>query len=256
MTHIVLMDDREPPIMQNLLEKAGFAVEVRRIETSDYIVDDKIALTCKSYPDFVASVYNSHLHNEIYGMLSFPNKYIIALLLWRPDEFDEEDDVSFMTKMNKMADMINAEYIPIFRLKNRQGMVDVMKHLAEKYDDVEFPIQFRRRVEMAGSVNMDPILRIYMNLPGVGVVTAEAMHKKYPTMMALINAIKATYVYDKAKYGSKKDWRTKVWYADVPHMGEIKAKPIEDLLVGNEAKTVIQTSLDKIDCVDIEVDKK
>lgn len=154
----VVVDSREPKEMIPILEGLGFTTEVRVLDVGDYIIDDKIAITMKSWPDFVESVYSGHMHNEIEDMLKLPNRYMVLLFLWKPKEMGLSQ--SQIESMEKMANTINIEYISVVRLTGRVECGDAMKRLSEKYDKDLFPLQFRRRVEVAGSNNIDPIIRI------------------------------------------------------------------------------------------------
>jgi ERCC4-type nuclease len=245
MDRFIIMDTREPvEIMKPLLEELGFTVSIRELPVADYIIyvpedgspdmketDKAIAITMKSHTDFLDSLYRGHMHNEIMGMLGLPENYLIMMILWKPRYgLDKTKTI----QANEKADMINLEYLPVMKFSNRLRAVEYMSKLYNKYSDrqITFPLQFRRRVELAGSKNIDPILKIYMNLPGVGDLLARAMFEKYPTVVSLLNAMKRTRVYDREKYKSKKAWRTKVWYASIDKMGPTRANDIENVLLG------------------------
>ena len=229
--HYVVIDDRELiPVMQIAFENLDFDVQVERLSSADYIIDDKIAVSLKCGTDFIDSVHSGHMHNEIMDMLKLPERYFILLLIW-----DDGELIDNQTEhMHKIAETINGQYIPIYWADGRKESVDVMAKLAEKYEKESFPLQYRRRVELYGSKHIEPVLRIYMNLSHVGEVTANALFQKYPSLLDLIKDINDTRIYYKEKHGTKEKWLKEiVWYHDVPNLGEKTAKSIERILVGD-----------------------
>lgn len=234
----IIVDQREPiEIMRPLLKEVGFEVEVELLPTADYIIpldddnDSRIAITMKSTTDFLSSVSEGHMHSEIEAMLELPDNYIIMLIIWKPTYGWNKAE---MMRTREISQTLNLEYISVYNTGNRIKAVELMKKLHHKFtrDRISFPIQFRRRVQLSGNKTTDPVIKLYMNLPGIGEVTARFMKEKYPTISVLISAMKRTRVYNKAKFGTKKSWQERIWYAGITGLGPTLAKEIENIMVG------------------------
>lgn len=238
MNHTIVMDSREPiEVMTPLLQDAGFTVQIATIPVGDYIIDDKLVFSLKSYNDFFNSVKSNHLHNEITEMLGLPDRYFIALAVWR-----KETGVEFTWGHNRKSvkgglhkavkdriATLNAFYLPVFEVQERKDVVELMRRWAEKAKDEEFPYQVRRRVEVV-KVNAPQTLKLYLTFPGVGAKNAQKLYEKFPTIGELLVHIEDSGYYDKERWGSKQKWMKAAWFAGTG-IGEKRALQITEALL-------------------------
>lgn len=237
----IIMDSHEPPVMKELLEDAGFEVVVGPLPVSDYVVLDKdgrskLYFSLKSNNDFIRSVYSNHLHNEIEAMLRLPDDMFTAVIVWKEKYIGGKGRSSAGVRIavSERIQKINALYLPVFSTKDREGAVGVMKKWAKKLYDEELPVQYSRKVELAGDMKMDPVFKLYLNLPGVGMPGAQAIYDKYGSFGDFVIDIKNSCTYHKELYNTKKYWLSDVvWYRDLP-IGEKSAKKIENMVLGDD----------------------
>ena len=220
--------------MVPLLEELGFTTTVTQMPTPDYVIPLKngynIAITMKSYDDFLQSIHSGHMHNEIQNMLSLPPRTLIYLLMWKPNYSYKRQQIA---QVMNISDTVNCEYIPVVKAKNRIDSAHLMKKFWLKYIKEDNPMQFRRRVELSGNKKTDPVTRLYLNLPKIGPVTAKSLKEHYPTMADLVDAVKDTAVYDKDRWKTKKEWRKVLWYTDVENLGPTIAQKVERIMCGD-----------------------
>lgn len=235
----VKIDDREPlEKMIPMLTEAGFHCVVERLKAGDYIINDKIVFSLKSYIDFLGSVYNNHMHNEIGEMLLLPQKYWIGLIVWRWD--DNKKFIRHLTRDNEIkvkqrVDKINTLYLPAKITKTRKTAVEYMYKWSLRSLDYEYPIQFRRNIELVGG-SYPITVKMLAEIPDIGPKLAVKIHSVYPKIDLLIQDIKKTHFFDKKKYKTKKAWREQAWFTKIDLLGEKKANMIVRSLMFTKRK--------------------
>jgi ERCC4-type nuclease len=73
------MDSREPDTLQNLMRRAKLNFKVKKLPVFDYIINEKIGIERKCWPDLVGSVVNRRLHKQMDNMIG--SKYRPFILL-------------------------------------------------------------------------------------------------------------------------------------------------------------------------------
>lgn len=235
----ILMDSREPEdIMRPLLEAAGFEVEVTLLEAGDYLLPDlKMIWSWKGYLDFLTSVHNDHLKDEIAKMILMGNNYWQGLIVWKKNS-KEQRYVPLLTKnktiaIKNLVEYYNAMYIPTWDLGTRATGVEVMRRWYLKSLDREFPMQVHRNV-VASDKNLPTMVRMLMGIKGVGEDLALKVYHKYKNIDRLTTSVKDTHIYNKDRWKTKKLWKTQHWYNDIDKLGPDKAERIHKALMGEE----------------------
>jgi len=243
---VVIVDSREPEVMYDLFFDAGFNVFVEELPVGDCIVlgpegEPRMYFTLKSNNDMLGSVYSNHLHNEIYDLLQLGNDMFVAMVLWNEKYIGCRKGGKSRGRFVKgqvaeRIDKINNFYIPVIKAKDRESAVNVIRKWSQRLysNDLTFPIQYRRKVQLVGDNKMDQAKRLFLTLPGIGEGNIDAVMAKYDSFYAFAWDVKCTGEYVKAEYDTKKRWREMfVWYRDLP-LGETSAERIFKILFGRE----------------------
>jgi ERCC4-type nuclease len=75
----IVMDSREPDTLQHLMRRKGLNFRVKKLPAFDYIINDKIGIERKCWPDLVGSVVDRRLHKQLDNMIG--SKYRPFILL-------------------------------------------------------------------------------------------------------------------------------------------------------------------------------
>lgn len=241
----IIVDSREPDVMVELFAEAGFEVYIEQLPTGDCLVlgPDDVPVMCftlKSNNDMLESIYSNHLHNEIFDMLGLDPKIFIGMVLWNEKYIgcrkgSRSRGKFVKARVAERVEKINSFYLPIFKVKDRDGAVAVIKKWAERLYDgkIEFPVQYRRKVELVGDKKMDYNRRLFLSLPGIGEGNVDAIMAKYDTIPELIRDIAFSGEYRKYEFDTKKRWREMfLWYRDIP-LGDKSAERIFEIFFGH-----------------------
>jgi len=66
---MIVMDSREPDSLKDLMRRSGLSYRIKKLPAFDYIINDKIGIERKCYPDLVGSVVERRLHKQLDKMI-------------------------------------------------------------------------------------------------------------------------------------------------------------------------------------------
>jgi len=235
----IIMDQREPAeIMRPLLEKAGFEVEVSILEAGDYFFPEtKMLWSWKGYLDFLSSVHNGHLKDEIAKMILTGNDHWQGLIVWKFNDKKQKYIVGMSQRktieIKNLVEYYNAMYLPVWDVGTRATGVELMRRWFIKSLDRQFPMQLFRNV-VAADKKLPVMVRMLMGIKGVGEDLALRIYHKYKSIDKLSNSVKDSHVYDKDRWKTKKKWNIEHWYHDIDKLGPDKAQRIYEALLEEE----------------------
>lgn len=235
----IIIDKREPiDDMVPLLEKHDFEPEVKVLEAGDYFIPEaNMVWSWKSHTDFLQSLYNNHLKDEIAHMYEHYDDKWLGLMVWKLKEgqkFVYGLSKKKFWRVKSTVEYYNTFYIPTFRVGQRETAVKRMKKYASKMKDKDYPIVLTRRVRIKQD-NRPPMILLLQTINGVGEEIATQLYNEFKTVESLMIAIKETHDYSKTEYKTKKEWKKNVWYSDIEGCGKKVAEIIyESLFKSNE----------------------
>ena len=184
----VIVDFHEKnSLVASELINLGCEIEFKHLHIGDYIAKDVI-IERKTVSDFISSMLNRRLINQLQQMRQVQNKLLII-------EDIEEQELYSSDKENKEKSGINANAIrgmllsivlsfqvPIILTKNYEDTASFLAILAKKREK-EINLNFKKK-----SRNVkEQIQYIIEGFPGIGPKTAKKLLKEFKTIKNIIN---------------------------------------------------------------------
>ena len=179
----VIIDQREKnSLVPSEIIQNGCKIEFKHLEVGDYLVND-VVIERKTISDFLSSMINKHLLNQLENMQNIPNKLLII------EGTDEKELYHDNSQINENAIRgfilsISLSYkVPIILSKDYQDTAKFIAILAKKQSK-EISLNHKRK---SSDVN-EQIQFIIESFPGIGPKTAKKLLNHYRTIKNVINA--------------------------------------------------------------------
>ena len=176
---MIAVDDRE--IKSGIcdeLAKLNIDFEVRRLKIGDYVINSKIFIERKTVPDFIESIYDNRLFNQVHNLRKDSKRAIIiiegAKLPGKP------------SIRGALCSLASRWYIPVLRSADLKGTVWILNHLLnyEKCDHEAYcTYDFRTK---RGVASMEE--KMLMQMRSVGPEMARRLLKHFGSINKIINA--------------------------------------------------------------------
>ena len=182
----IIIDYREKnSLVISYLEKLGFETIIQELKIGDYIVND-VFIERKTVQDFLNSMINNHLLNQIEELKQFENKLIIIEGI---EEQELYNDFSSRIPANAIRGFLLSitlkHKIPIMFTKNPEDTAKFISILAKKQSK-EISLNGKKK-----TLNKKEQLQfIIESFPGIGPKTAKKLLEKFGTIQNIINAPK------------------------------------------------------------------
>jgi len=184
----IYIDSREDKERINMFKGYTFFsdAEVKNLDIGDIVAidgDKKIAIEVKTLQDWIASCNNNQLRKEAYQMQDCPLRAIIV--------YDDDKLNTRYTRLptpgrnyDIMAECAFRWHVPVFFCDNEIKFVycvmDIIKHISKEFDPLPKPIVVKKHT--------DDMVAVLINLPHIGVVTAEKLLDIFGTPGGVFNA--------------------------------------------------------------------
>ena len=178
----IILDKRENNslIKSNLIEqKAFFSEEILQI--GDYLISDTI-LERKTYKDFIASITDKRLFNQIHQMKKYPNQFLIL------EGFNFTYKSSFHPNAIRGAILSIAKQIPIIYTENESDTAKFLITLAKRQE--KNPQEFSIRQTKSNLSLEQQKQFILEGFPEIGPTTAKNLLKKFGSLKKIFDAKK------------------------------------------------------------------
>lgn len=204
----VICDDREKHngVVKQLVE-LGVKVDLKRLDVGDYVMSERCVVELKTIPDFVDSIIDGRLLDQLKSLIKLDRPMIIL-------EGDQDMYAQRNLHPNAIRGMlstITVSYgIPVIQTKNSKETAEFLRIIAKREQDPEHK-------HFSAHANKKPLddkaLQEYIvsSLPNVGQALAKELLHKFRNVKNIVNASE-----DELK--------------DVPLLGEKKAKEIQRVL--------------------------
>ena len=205
----VYADSREAnSIVIKELVNQGIKVTTKVLDVADYIISDKVAIERKTVGDFLASMIDKRLLQQLKDLRSNFEKPLIIL--------EGEEDIYSLRKIHPnairgMLATITVSYaIPMVRTQNGIDTALLIKAIAKREQDTSVK-EFSLRVERKPLTTREQQEFVVESFPGVGPVIAKSLLKELKSVRVIVNA-------------SEEELKR------VENLGEKKAREIKELV--------------------------
>jgi len=206
---MIYVDYREKstPLLKKLSEK-GLNIKLEKLESADYLCSSQTGIEYKKIPDFVNSIIDGRLLEQIKNL---KQNYQTPLLI-----LEGEEDIYSIRKIHKnaingMLATITINYqIPILQTKNEDETADLL-YIITKREQENNNTPFSPHSEKQNQTPQQQQEYIISSLPGIGPTLAKPLLKEFKTIKNIINA-------------------NQTELTKIPKLGKIKANKIKEIV--------------------------
>lgn len=179
----ILIDYRERnSLVVSELVKLGFEIEIKELKVADYIVKD-VAIERKTISDFISSMINRRLLNQLEELQQYPDKLLIIEGFDEHELYPEGNGVNPNSVRGFLLSISLKHKIPIIFAKNPEDTAKFILVLAKK-EERETPINAKKKARN----KKEQLQFIIEGFPGVGPKTAKKLLEEFRTIKDIINA--------------------------------------------------------------------
>ncbi len=179
----IIIDYREKQsLVASELVKLGFEIKFKELKVADYIVKD-VAIERKTIPDFISSMLNNHLVNQIKELQQYEKKLLIIEGISEQEVYPENNSVSPNAVRGFLLSILLKHKIPIMFTQNAEDTAKFIRTIANK-----------RKNEMSLNPKKKPLNKkeqmqfILEGFPGIGPKNARKLLKKLSTLQNIFSA--------------------------------------------------------------------
>ncbi|MBW2985497.1 DEAD/DEAH box helicase [Candidatus Woesearchaeota archaeon] len=206
---LVFADHRErnSAITKILIEK-GIEIKLDQLKTADYLCSSRVAIELKSIPDFVNSIIDGRLLEQLKQLKE--NFDIPIIILQGEEDIYSVRKVHPAAIQGMLATIAVSYNIPLLQTKDEKETASLIYTIARREQETNKGAFTPHSNKKAFSLKEQQEY-IVSSLPDIGMTLAKPLLKKFKTIKNLVNA-KASKL------------------TEVEKIGKIKAKKIRDVL--------------------------
>jgi DNA excision repair protein ERCC-4 len=182
----IVMDDREPcELMLPLLEKcARFRVEVQRLPTGDYFVNDALLVERKTLPDLMQSIIEGRLFQQALRLVAA--KHPAALILEGGTRDLQHTGMRWEAIQGALITIALFMGLPVLRSRSPEETVQTLVYAARQQTalDTSTLARHSRRPKRKAALQS----YILQGLPGVGPKRAQQLLARFGSVEAVVAA--------------------------------------------------------------------
>ena len=181
----ISVDYREKTsLVASELVKLGFEIEFKELKVADYIVKD-VAIERKTVSDFISSMINRRLINQIEELKQYENKLLIIEGIDEQELYNDEnsDGVSPNSIRGFLLSILLRHKIPTLFTKNPKDTAKFMERIARKKEN-----EMSIRAVKKSLDKKEQMQFIVEGFPGIGPKNARKLLEKFKTIQEIINA--------------------------------------------------------------------
>jgi len=180
----IIIDYREKNcLVGSELKSLGFEIEFKELKVADYLVKD-VAIERKTVNDFVSSMINKRLLNQLEELQQYNNRLLIIEGIDEQELYSDSKGGMHPNSIRGFLLSILLKYkVPIIYTKNYKDTAKFISVLSK-----------RKEKEMSLNVNKKSLNKkerlqfILESFPGIGPKNARKLLKKFKTLQGVINA--------------------------------------------------------------------
>ncbi|RLG12480.1 hypothetical protein DRN73_02390 [Candidatus Pacearchaeota archaeon] len=180
----IIIDYRERnSLIASELISLGFKIEFRELKVGDYIVKDVI-IERKTVIDFLSSMINKRLSNQIEELKQYPNRLLIIEGTEEQELYNEEKiGINSNAIRGFLLSIVLKHKVPVIFTKNYSDTAKFISVLSRKKQK-EMPLNISKK-----TLNKKERLQFILEgFPGIGPKTAKKLLLKFKTLKNFINA--------------------------------------------------------------------
>ena len=179
----VVIDYREKQsLVVAELIKLGFEKEFKELKVADYIVNN-VAIERKTVSDFISSMINKRLINQLEELQQYPNKLLIIEGIDEQELYPENNGVNPNSVRGFLLSILLKHKIPILFTQNYKDTAQFIYRIAMK-NNQEMGIRPNKK-SLSKKEQMQFILE---GFPGIGPKTARRLLKEFSTLQNIFSA--------------------------------------------------------------------
>jgi len=199
----IIVDNREKnSLVLAELISGCMEVELKHLEVADYIIGDT-AIERKTISDFISSIMNKRLLQQLNGLQQYPSRLIIIEGMDEHEFYNDKNEGGIHA--NAIRGMILSIIFdfatPVIFTKDSADTAKFLMVLAKRFEKKKQEISFNQK-RRARSVQEQQQF-IIEGFPGIGPVSAKALLKKFGTIKGVINATPEELEKEKKLNGKK-----------------------------------------------------
>src|SRR3989344_2463307 len=182
----IIVDYREKnSLVSSVLVGLGFEVEFQNLKVGDYIVNG-IAVERKTVSDFISSMINKRLSNQLEELQQYKKKLLIIEGIEEQELYSDSSEGMHPNAIRGFLLSILLKYnVPIIYTKNSEDTAKFLSVLAKKTE--KEPSLNISKKNLTKKERMQFILESFH---GIGPKTAKKLLKKFKTIKNIINLSK------------------------------------------------------------------
>jgi Fanconi anemia group M protein len=197
----VFADHREKAsgVLKEMLDM-GISVNMQTLKVGDYLLSKRVGVEYKKVPDFVDSIIDGRLLDQIKNLkYNFERPFIII---------EGEEDIYAMRKIapnairGMLATIMVSYAIPVIQTRNAKETASLMAVIAKREQDPEFR-DFNPHGSRKPMTTKELQEYIVSALPGIGPTLAKPLLEKFGSVKGVVNASESE-LKEISKIGEKK----------------------------------------------------
>jgi len=180
----IIIDYREKnSFVASYLIRLGFEIEFKELKVGDYIVKD-VVIERKTVSDFISSIINKRLLNQIEELKQFENKLLLIEGI-SEQELYTEDNLGMNANAIRgfLLSVVLKHKIPIIYTKNSEDTAKFINILSKKKTK-EVPLNGVKKTLS----KKEQLQFIIESFPGIGPKKSKELLKKFGKIQNIINA--------------------------------------------------------------------
>jgi Fanconi anemia group M protein len=180
----ILADHREKNnrIVKELIE-FGISVKTAQLECADYLVSGRVGVELKQVPDFVASIIDGRLLQQVRELKKNFERAIVII--------EGEEDIYSVRKVHAnairgmLASIVLDFGVPVLYTKNPKDTAGLLAVMAQREQNKERDFSLHERKPHSAKEQQEFFVSA---LPSIGIQTARLLLEHFETIKNLVNA--------------------------------------------------------------------
>jgi len=182
----ILADHREKNnrIVKELID-LGVSVKTAQLETADYLVSGRVGVELKQVPDFVASIIDGRLLEQVRDLKKNFERAVVII--------EGEEDIYSVRKVHAnairgmLASIVLDFGVPVLYTKNPRDTAGLLAVMAQREQNKERDFSYHDRKPRSMKEQQEFFVSAF---PGIGVQTARLLLEHFGTIKNIVNASK------------------------------------------------------------------
>ncbi len=180
----ILADHREKNnrVVKELID-AGVSVKTAQLTTADYVVSGKVGVELKKVPDFVASIIDGRILDQVRDLKNSFQKAILII--------EGEEDIYSVRRVHAnairgmLASIVLDFQVPVLYTKNQQDTAALLTVMAKREQGKEIDFSLHSLKPKSVREQQEFIVSAF---PNIGVQTAKLLLEHFGSIKNLVNA--------------------------------------------------------------------